>query len=40
MVPVAEIIQLKWEKIISPKPQKQMMKMNIKRYYLYVFHAL
>jgi hypothetical protein len=28
------------EKIISPKPQKQMPKLNIKRYYLYVFRAL
>jgi hypothetical protein len=29
-VPVAEIIQLQWKKLISPKPQKQIPKLNIK----------
>jgi hypothetical protein len=39
-VPVAEIIQLKWEKLISPKPQKQMLKLKIKKNITYTLFTV
>jgi hypothetical protein len=39
-IPVAEIIQLQWKKLISPKPQKQMPKLKAAKQYLCVSRAL
>jgi hypothetical protein len=39
-VPVAEIIQLQWKKLISLKPQKQMPKLKATKRYLCVSRAL